>query len=93
MSGNWLAYFTVSAVENIQWTVVFCRTHVIDIILHFHFDAVALVVFAAFEFLISVLLCQSWQRPLFICLPIGLSQTRAKRKIISFDQSKNAIAS
>lgn len=65
-------YFTKSTIENVQWTVVFCRSHVIDIIFHFHFDAVAFIVFAAFKFLISILFRQSRQRPFLIRFPLRL---------------------
>lgn len=74
------AYITESAVENVEWRVVFSCSHVIDIILHFHFDTVAFVVLAALEFLIAVLFHQSRQCPFLIGLPIVLLELFFKWK-------------
>lgn len=66
------AYLAVSAIENVERTVVLSRSHVVNVILHLHLDAVAFVVLAAFELLVSILLRQARQRPLLDRLPISL---------------------
>lgn len=43
-------------VEDVEWRVVVVVTHVTDVILHLHFNAVTLVVLAAFELLVAILL-------------------------------------
>jgi len=50
-----LTYITVAAIKYVEWAIVVSGLHVVHIVLHLHLDAVALVVLAAFELLISIL--------------------------------------
>ena len=53
---GFLGMIAEGGVEDVERTVVICRRHVIHVILHLHFDAEALVVFATFKALIPVFL-------------------------------------
>lgn len=44
-----------------------------NVIFHFEFDAVAIVIFATFEFLVSVLLDELFQGPFFLSSPSVLA--------------------
>ena len=55
---NGASYVCIAAVENVEGTVVNSRLKVVQVILHLHLDAVAVVVFAAFELLVPVLFAQ-----------------------------------
>ena len=57
-------YLTEAAVEYVERAVVRGGAHVLDVVLHLHLDAVAVVVFAALELLVAVLLGQPLERPL-----------------------------
>lgn len=70
----------VAAVENVQRTVVGCGAHVVHIVFHLHFDAVALVVFAALELLVAILFRQPLQRPFMLRPPIVLHATYDHRR-------------
>lgn len=73
-------YITKTAIENVQWTIILWRFHIFNIILHFHFDTVAFVIFATFEFLVAIFLHQPWQRPFFIGFPICLKKSQFNKK-------------
>lgn len=55
-------YLTITAVKYIEWTIVHIVSHVMGKILHLHLYRVALVVFSAFEFLVSVFLPKSLKK-------------------------------
>lgn len=61
--------FPKATVEDVQGTVIAGGAHVVNVVLHLHFDTVALIVFATFEALVPVLLGQTLHRPLLQCLP------------------------
>lgn len=65
-------YITKAAIENVQWAIIFCRLHIFNIILHFHFNTISFIILTAFKFLVTIFFNQSWQRPFFIGFPIRL---------------------
>ena len=52
-------YISVSAVEDVEGAVVVGGPEVVDVVFHFHLDAVTLVVLATLELLVAVLLGKS----------------------------------
>lgn len=76
-------YITKTAVKNVQRTVVLCGFHIFNIILHFHFDWITFVIFAALEFLVTIFFHQARERPFFIGSPICLKNN----KIIKYELS------
>ena len=54
-----LAYVCIATVENVEGAVVDCCLEVVQVILHFHFHAVPLVVLATLEPLVAILFTQS----------------------------------
>ena len=49
-------YISIAAIKNVEWAVIICGVQVVNVVLHLDLDTVPLVVFAALELLVAVLL-------------------------------------
>lgn len=74
-----------ATVENVQRTVVLRLSHVFHVILHFHFNAIAFIVFATFELLITVLFVQTIHCPFLQCFPVVLNALQHNGQIFLFE--------
>ena len=72
-------YISIATIENVQRTVVVSSSQIIKIIFHFHFDRISFIVFAAFEFLISVFFWQTVNGPFVSGWPIILNSANDHR--------------
>lgn len=72
---------SVTGIKDVEWAVVQSGFHVVDVILHFQLDTIALVVLAAFELLIAIFLGQSFECPLFAGHPRVLHAGEHARQI------------
>lgn len=68
-----MTYFSKAAIENVKRRIISVVEHVIVIVLHLHSYRVPVVIFPAFEALVTVLFGDALQRPLLLRLPV-LSQ-------------------
>ena len=53
-----ISYISVTAVKDVEGTVVFRTFDIIDVVFHLEFDGVAFIVFSTFESLITIFLRQ-----------------------------------
>ena len=72
-------YISIATIENVQWAIVFRSSQIITIIFHFHFDRISFIVFAAFEFLISIFFWQTVNGPFVFGWPIILNSANDNR--------------
>ena len=80
-----LTYIAITAIKNVERAVIIRSPHVIDVVFHFHFDRVALIVFAAFELLVSVLFRQPFQGPFVAGGPVILAAQNDHRFVRIFE--------
>lgn len=81
---------TVTAVEDVERTVVMRGLHIFNIILHLHLHRIAIIVLPTLEFLVTVLALQAFQGPFLPSRPHVLA-IKKNYRLVGFLEALNEL--